>query len=90
MNPAVAFAVMGTIVAICVTVAEVAKHRALRVQSRDSGAEIADLSARLHRIEDALDVILIEVERSGEAQRFTSRLLVELNSPSSEAECRAH
>lgn len=38
---------------------------------------IADVSARLERIEEAVDAIAIEVERVSEGQRFTSRLLAE-------------
>ena len=38
---------------------------------------LADVSARLHRIEQAVDTIAIEIERVSEGQRFTSRLLAE-------------
>ena len=38
---------------------------------------LADVSARLHRIEEAVDTIAIEIERVSEGQRFTSKLLAE-------------
>ena len=38
---------------------------------------LADVAARLHRIEQAIDTIAIEVERVSEGQRFTSRMLAE-------------
>ena len=39
-----------------------------------------DMSARLERIEQAVDAIAIEVERISEAQRFTTKLLTERGS----------
>jgi hypothetical protein len=36
-----------------------------------------DMSARLERIEQAVDAIAIEVERISEAQRFTTKLLTD-------------
>lgn len=36
-----------------------------------------DMTARLERMEHAIDAIAIEVERIAEAQRFTTRLLAE-------------
>jgi hypothetical protein len=43
-----------------------------------------DVSARLERMEQALDSIAIEVERISEGQRFTTKLLAERNNdPSS-------
>src|SRR5881394_3688710 len=38
-----------------------------------------DVSARLERMEQALDSIAIEVERISEGQRFTTKLLAERN-----------
>lgn len=40
-----------------------------------------ELSARLERMEQALDSIAIEVERISEGQRFTTKLLAERNTP---------
>ena len=39
-----------------------------------------DMSARLERIEQAVDAIAIEVERISEAQRFTTKLLTDRGS----------
>jgi hypothetical protein len=45
---------------------------------RDSSAKIApEVTARLERIEQAVDAIAIEVERISEGQRFTTKLLTE-------------
>ncbi len=37
--------------------------------------EIADLRARVAHLEHAVDVVAVEIERVGEAQRYTERLL---------------
>lgn len=39
----------------------------------------ADVTARLERMEQAIDSIAIEVERISEGQRFTTKLLSEVN-----------
>jgi hypothetical protein len=39
----------------------------------------AEMTARLERMEQAIDAIAIEVERISEGQRFTTRLLSERN-----------
>ena len=41
----------------------------------------AAIEARLDRIERAVDAVAIEMERLGEGQRFTARLLAERGSP---------
>ncbi len=38
---------------------------------------VADTTARLERIEQAVDAIAIEVERIAEAQRFSAKLMAE-------------
>ena len=40
-----------------------------------------DASARLERMEQAIDAIAVEVERIAEGQRFTSKLLAERAEP---------
>jgi hypothetical protein len=42
-----------------------------------------DVTARLERMEQAIDSIAIEVERISEGQRFTTKLLAERNNPAS-------
>jgi len=39
----------------------------------------SDVSARLERMEQAIDAIAVEIERVSEAQRFTTRLLADQN-----------
>src|SRR4051794_23998219 len=39
----------------------------------------ADMSARLERMEHAIDAMAVEIERISEGQRFTTRLLSERN-----------
>ncbi|HEY7233438.1 MAG TPA: hypothetical protein VH539_04770 [Gemmatimonadaceae bacterium] len=41
------------------------------------GAAMDEISQRLTRIEQAVDATAVEVERISEAQRFTTKLLVE-------------
>lgn len=41
----------------------------------------AEVTARLERMEQAIDSIAIEVERISEAQRFTTKLLSERSAP---------
>ncbi|HET9425147.1 MAG TPA: hypothetical protein VFO55_07245 [Gemmatimonadaceae bacterium] len=48
-----------------------------RRKSPADPAELADISARLLRIEQAVDTIAIEMERVSEAQRFTARVLAD-------------
>ena len=55
----------------------IARAYARRLESRPSAAIPADVSARLERIEQAVDAIAIEVERVSEGQRFTTKLLAE-------------
>jgi hypothetical protein len=43
------------------------------------------LEERLHRLEQAIDTVAIEVERGTEAQRFTAKLLAERLDTSSSA-----
>lgn len=52
---------------------------AKRVEARGQppGISSADVSARLERMEQAIDSVAIEVERISEGQRFATRLLSE-------------
>jgi hypothetical protein len=45
----------------------------------------ADVTARLERMEQAIDSIAVEVERISEGQRFTTKLLAERVPPSQPA-----
>lgn len=48
-----------------------------RMEHRDSSRAAPELSARLERMEHAIDAIATEVERISEGQRFTTKLLSE-------------
>ena len=46
-----------------------------RPQLTDSGREVAEIAARLARIEQVVETTALEVERISEAQRYTAQLL---------------
>jgi hypothetical protein len=55
-----------------------ARAAAKRMERGESAARIpADVTARLERMEQAIDSIAVEVERISEGQRFTTKLLAE-------------
>lgn len=60
----------------------IARAYAKRIANESSGqARIpSDVSARLERMEQAIDSIAVEVERISEGQRFTTKLLSERSS----------
>jgi hypothetical protein len=53
-----------------------------------SGAPTPAPDVRLERIEQAIDAIAVEVERVGEAQRYSARLLAERGTPRAAGEPR--
>ena len=69
--------VCGAVTAIGVPIARAYARRLDREPSRPGLS--SDLTARLERMEQALDSISIEVERISEGQRFTTKLLAERN-----------
>ncbi len=54
-----------------------ARAYARRMEASSAKVNSPDVSARLERIEHAIDSIAIEVERISEGQRFTTKLLAE-------------
>ena len=61
-----------------------ARAYARRVEHGETAARIpVDVTARLERMEQAIDSIAVEVERISEGQRFTTKLLAERTAPSS-------
>jgi len=59
-----------------------ARAAAKRMERGESGPRIpVDVSARLERMEQAIDSIAVEVERISEGQRFTTKLLAERTAP---------
>jgi len=60
----------------------IARAYARRVEHGETGPRIpVDVSARLERMEQAIDSIAVEVERISEGQRFTTKLLAERTAP---------
>jgi hypothetical protein len=57
----------------------IARAYAKKISNEGSGAARipTDVSARLERMEQAIDSIAVEVERISEGQRFTTKLLAE-------------
>ena len=55
-----------------------ARAYAKKIERGDTSARLPnDVSARLERMEQAIDSIAVEVERISEGQRFTTKLLSE-------------
>ena len=63
------------------SLAGIASWTILRMRQPRAGVpasrELAALHERLARLEQAVDAVALEVERGGEAQRFTAHLLAE-------------
>ena len=59
----------------------IARAYARRLESKPAASIPSDVSARLERIEQAVDAIAIEMERVSEGQRFTTKLLAERTGP---------
>jgi hypothetical protein len=59
----------------------IARAYARRLERDDSRDPITppDVTARLERMEQAIDSIAVEIERISEGQRFTTKLLAERN-----------
>ena len=56
----------------------IARAYAKRMEHGETGPRIpSDVTARLERMEQAIDSIAVEVERISEGQRFTTKLLAE-------------
>lgn len=55
----------------------IARAYARRIEAKPAPSVSADVTARLERMEQAIDSIAIEVERISEGQRFTTKLLAD-------------
>jgi multidrug efflux pump subunit AcrA (membrane-fusion protein) len=75
----VAFFVMCAVIAIGFPIARAIARRMDRRSSAGTGTD-SDTSARLERIEQAVDAIAIEVERISEGQRFATKVMSEMRS----------
>jgi hypothetical protein len=69
-------------VAVTIIGTPIARAWARRLESpRREPDQLPDVTARLERMEQAIDSIAIEVERISEGQRFTTKLLSERTTP---------
>jgi hypothetical protein len=84
MNGAEAIAAAGFFAAIIVTVIQVGGIVRARIAARAEKAP-DNLAGRLERIENAVDVIAVEVERISEGQRFLTRVLADSGNPDARA-----
>lgn len=75
-DPATVFVATGFFVTVAVTVRSIAGVISRRLEYRRSALP-DETEKRLERIEAAVDVIAVEVERIAEAQRFSLRLAEE-------------
>jgi len=78
MGDLVEFAGVMGILALFVVIVTGGIILALRVGRRGAGAsaeEVDQLRARVAQLEQSVDVVAVEIERVGEAQRYTERLL---------------
>jgi hypothetical protein len=76
MNGAEAIAAAGFFAAVIAAVTQVGSIVRARIAARAQKAP-DDLGGRLDRIENAVDVIAVEVERISEGQRFLTRVLAD-------------
>jgi len=77
MNIAEALLGVSFFVTIAVTVKAIANIWMKRLEARPAALPVGAVEQRLERIEAAMDVIALEVERIAEAQRFSARLAAE-------------
>ncbi len=78
MVPIVLFIVTGATVIFT----PMARAYARRMEKEGSNTRLSpDVTARLERMEHAIDSIAIEIERISEGQRFTTKLLAERAGP---------
>ena len=70
--------VIASLITGCITVGLIAQAWATRKRGDGPSPERLDaLERRLGRMEESIDAIALEMERVGEAHRFTARLLTE-------------
>ena len=70
--------VIASLVTGCITVGLIAQAWAVRRRGDSpSPASLDALAQRLDRMEQSIDAIALEMERVGEAHRFTAKLLAE-------------
>lgn len=77
----VAAVIMTALIVVGVSISMLALAWASRRTDRLKPERLETLEDRLGRVEQAIDAVAIEVERIGEAHRFTARLLTERLEP---------
>ena len=86
MHPGEAIVALVSIVMTGLILYPLVRALARRVEgspSKKAPEVVAGNDPRLERMEQAIEAIAVEIERISEAQRFTTKLLAERNSPSS-------
>lgn len=87
MNPfdvAVAAIIFGSLTTM------VTSYTKMRSRRAESDGVSGPSEERLQRIEAAVDAIAVEVERLGESQRYTARLIAERTTPAAVPGSREH
>ena len=84
MNGAEAIAAAGFFAAVIAAVTQIGGIMRARIAARASSSP-TDVTGRLERIENAVDVIALEVERISEGQRFLTRVLADSGNPQARA-----
>jgi hypothetical protein len=73
-DPSQAIMIVATVAVAAVSLTSIAKVWRKRIEKRPATTMPDAIEERLARIENAVDVIAVEVERISEAQRFSARL----------------
>jgi L-lysine 2,3-aminomutase len=73
-DPSQAVMIVATVAVAAVSLTSIAKVWRKRIETRPTTTMPDAIEERLARIENAVDVIAVEVERISEAQRFSARL----------------
>jgi hypothetical protein len=73
-DPSQAVMIVATVAVAAVSLTSIAKVWRKRIEKRPATTMPDAIEERLARIENAVDVIAVEVERISEAQRFSARL----------------
>lgn len=76
-DAAITFLGVSFFITVGITVKSIASVWMKRIDARRSAMPLTAVDQRLERIEAAIDVIAVEVERIAEAQRFAVRLATE-------------
>lgn len=76
-DSAIAVMAIAFFVTLAVSVRAIASVWTARIEARRYGAPTSAFADQLSRIESAVEVMAVEIERISEAQRFSARMLSE-------------